>query len=70
MESYDHVIHIDESSRELRVYRLDPDGGRSLFISVELPASRGWTTELDAFAKQLGENLLLDSPGARALLDL
>ena len=70
MNSYDHVLHIDEASRELQIYRLDADGRRSLFTSVKLPASRGWTAEFEAFAKQLGENLLLDSLAARDLLGL
>lgn len=70
MNSYDHVLHIDANSGELQIYRLDADGERSLFTSVKLPVSQGWTPELESFARQLGENLLLDSPEARKLLGL
>lgn len=70
MNAYDHVLHIDAANRELQIYRVDADGTKSLFTSVILPASRGWTAEFEAFAKQLGENLMLDSPAARDLLGL
>ena len=70
MNSYDHVVHIDPDARELRLYRLDAGGERSLFTTIKLPDTRGWTAELESFAKRLGENLLLDSPAARKLLGL
>lgn len=70
MNSYDHVLHIDAATREVQIYRLDSNGERSLYTSVKLPESRGWTPELESFARQLGENILLDSPAARKLLNL
>ena len=70
MNNFDHVVHIDSDAREIRIYRLDPAGERSLFTTVKLPSTRGWTADLESFAKQLGENLLLDSPAARQLLGL
>jgi len=70
MKTYDHLVHFDEEARELRIYRVAADGKRTLYTSVVLPQSSGWTASLEAFAKQLGENLLLDSPTARKLLEL
>lgn len=71
MRPYDHVVQIDESTRELKIYRLDTDGTRTFFTSTELPKSSGWEDgRLEVFAKQLGENLLMDSPVARKLLEL
>lgn len=71
MRPYDHLIHIDEDTREIKIYRVDADGARSLYTSTELPHSSGWKDgHLEAFAKQLGENLLMDSPVARKLLKL
>jgi hypothetical protein len=70
MNSYDHVLHVDADSREIRIYRMDSTGEQSLYTSVKLPESLGWTPELESFARQLGENLLLDSPAARKMLGL
>jgi hypothetical protein len=70
MESYDHVIQIDEKARQLHIFRLDSSGKRTLFTSTNIPQSEGWIDELGKFARQLGENLLADSPIARKLLSL
>lgn len=70
MNSYDHVLHFDTKTREIQIHRLDSSGERSFFTSVKLPESRGWTPELESLARQLGENLLMDSPAARKMLGL
>jgi hypothetical protein len=75
MASFDHVIHVDGSTRELVIYRLFADGRRTLYTSVKLPslqadASTPVQDRLREFATQLGENLLMDSPDARRLLGL
>jgi hypothetical protein len=67
--SHDHLVHIDERQRELRIYRLDARGTKTFFTSAPLPDADAQTT-LPEFAKQLGENLLMDSPSARRLLKL
>jgi hypothetical protein len=66
----DHLVCIDESSREVVIYRIAPDGHRVLFTRASLPDGSGWTDELRAFASMLGENLLIDSPIARDLLEI
>jgi len=70
VERCDHLLQIDEKSRELRIYRVDEAGGKTLFTSTLLPTSKGWGEDLEKFAKQLGENVLMDSPAARRLLQL
>jgi hypothetical protein len=67
--SHDHVVQINEQRRELRIYRLDARGTKTLFTAAPLPAADA-ESALTEFAKQLGENLLMDSPSARRLLKL
>ena len=68
--AYDHLVRVDELSRELRIYRIDEAGHQTLFTATKLPTGQGWNAEVETLAKQLGENLLLDSPSARNLLRL
>jgi hypothetical protein len=70
VEKYDHLIEIDAQSKEMHIYRVDESGRKTLFTSTPLPTSKGWSDDLEKFAKQLGENLLMDSPAARDLLQL
>jgi len=70
MEEFDHLLQIDEQSRELRIYRVDPSGQKAFFTSISLPSSTGWSEGLGKLAKQIGENVLMDSPAARKLLKL
>ncbi len=72
MESFAHTIEIDEKNRLLKIFRLFQDGRREFFTSTELPdinAHDEWDS-FEAFAKQLGENILMDSPSARKILEL
>jgi hypothetical protein len=68
--TYDHLICIDEDAKEVVIYRVDSNGKRTLYTKAPLPEARGENSELESFARMLGENLLLDSPAARRLLDL
>jgi len=70
MTDHEHVVRIDEETREIVVFRLSDGGRRTLLTRASLPPTSGWTMELESLAAQLGENLLLDSPVARRLLDL
>ena len=67
---YDHLVAIDEASRKLVIFRVEEDGTKTLFTEAVLPAEKGWSESLISLAKQLGENLLLDSPAVRKMLDL
>ena len=72
MATFSHVVEIDEKTRKLSIHRLFANGERQLFTTVDLPdvPANGSDAALDEFARQLGENLLLDSPVARKLLSL
>lgn len=71
MRSYDHLVHFDENTREIKIYRVDADGTRTFYTSTEVPNSSGWKdSRLEAFAKELGHALLVDSPTGRKLLNL
>ena len=68
--TYDHLVCIDEEAKEVVIYRVDSNGKRRLYTKAPLPEARRENSELESFARMLGENLLLDSPAARRLLDL
>jgi hypothetical protein len=70
MSSFNHLVCVNENSRELEIFRVDDNGIQTLFTKVSLPQSSGWTSETERLAKQLGENLLIDSPVARRLLGI
>lgn len=70
MKNFDHLVKIDETSRELIIMRRSQDGIETLYTSVPLPSSSGWDAAFEDFAKKLGENILLDSPVARKILGL
>jgi hypothetical protein len=70
MNAFDHLVRFDETTRELFVYRIDAHGGKSLLTKSPLPKGSGWGADLHEFAKLLSENLLMDSPAARRLLEL
>ena len=68
---YSHLVQIDEETRILTIYRVFDDE-RDLYTSVKLPDGN-WTSNVEVlqeFCRVLGENLLLDSPQARRLLDM
>ena len=72
VDSYKHVVEIDEQSSVLSIYRELGDGKKELYTSIDLPqinAHENWDS-FEVFAKQLGENILMDSPAARKLLSL
>lgn len=70
VDKFDHLVSFDEAAHELVIFRVDGAGKRTLFTRVPLPATSGWTSETESLARQLGENLLIDSPIARRLLGL
>lgn len=70
--TFSHLVEIDEATRRLTIYRVFPEGEKQLFTRVDLPLK---TANEDAkgfeeFSRILGENLLIDSPVARKILDL
>jgi hypothetical protein len=71
-QNFSHLVEIDESTRSLRIHRVFPDGRRHLLTETPLPACAAVPkgSQYEEFARQLGENLLLDSPAARRILGL
>ena len=66
-----HIVTVDKPDRTLRIERVYPDGRREPFTTTRIPKqSKGSEDTFRKFALQLGENLLLDSPAARELLNL
>lgn len=70
MSEFDHLVCIDQESRRLAVYRISDEGKRTLLAEIGLPTEQAWTAALERIARQLGENLLMDSSKARRLLDI
>jgi hypothetical protein len=70
MNDYCHIIVVDEGSREVQIFRLELSGKKTLYTRATLPVGSGWTENLESFAKMLGENILMDSPGARRALGI
>lgn len=69
---FSHIVEIDEATKTLTIYRSFPNGDKQLFTQVDLPKKTASADEkgFEEFARTLGENLLLDSPIARKILDL
>lgn len=70
LDRFDHLVRVNQETRELFIYRVSSNGQLSLFTKAPLPMAKGWTEEFSSFARTLGENLLVDSPAARDLLGL
>jgi hypothetical protein len=68
-DDFAHIVTIDPSTRTLKIERLYQDGRRELFTAMSIPDSSD-ESMVTRFVYELGENLLLDSPAARRLLDL
>jgi hypothetical protein len=70
LETFSHLVEIDEIARRLKIYRLFSDGRRQLYTEADLPPHSSDSLAYAEFAKTLGENILLDSPAARSVLGL
>lgn len=68
MNGHNHLVCIDEGTRELVIFRVSSEGKKTLLTKTALPTVSGWSAELEVLAKTLGENLLMDSPAVRQLL--
>ena len=68
---YSHLVEINEAERTLTIYRLCGDE-KVLYTRTDIP-NLVWDKEQDEmknFCRLLGENILLDSPQARKLLQI
>lgn len=72
MSNFDHLIQIDTEKRELVIFRIENDGSKVFYTSTPLP-DLDMSESIDGFqdfARQLGENILLDSPAIRRIYGL
>lgn len=72
MKNYKHLVEVDEDNRRLVIHRVLGNGAQEFFTETRLPdvtLDGDWDTFED-FAKQLGENILMDSPAARKFFKL
>ncbi|MFZ5595333.1 MAG: hypothetical protein ACOY4D_13980 [Pseudomonadota bacterium] len=69
---FSHLVEVDEVTRRLTIYRVFANGEKQLFTQVDLPLKTVNEDEkgFEEFSRMLGENLLIDSPVARKLLDI
>lgn len=68
MKKINHLVKISED-KKLLIFRVYEDGKEELYTAIELPNPTD-EEELNNFFRLLGENIILDSPAARALLRL
>jgi hypothetical protein len=65
--TFSRLVEIDEVTRRLKIYRVYSDGRRQFYTETELPPRTVESTSsaYADFARELGENILIDSPAAR-----
>jgi len=71
IEPYQHLVEIKAESRLLTIYRVSGTT-RELYTSITLPDKR-WAEgaeQIKEFCRQLGENIIFDSPEARRVFEL
>ncbi|MCW2317650.1 hypothetical protein M2322_003214 [Rhodoblastus acidophilus] len=71
-EDYAHFVSIDRKLRRITIERIFPNGRREMFTTMNVPdvSSERSGAVIDKLAFELGDNILLDSPAARELLEL
>ena len=71
-KSFSHIVEIDESSRQLIIYRLFPNGEKQQYTQTDLPSKTidEDRAAFEKFARILGENILIDSPIARSIFKI
>ena len=66
-----HLVEFDEAARLVRIHRISPDGTHLLYTEAPVPlaAGAGREEQFKRFCQTLGENIILDSPVGRRLID-
>lgn len=72
MGNYSHIVSIDAEKKSLMIYRLFDDSRKEFLTAcnIEGISSKNDWDKFAEFARQLGENILMDSPMARKIMDL
>lgn len=63
-----HIVEANREKSQINVYRIDEANFKVLFASY--PLDRAMALGFEKFAKQLGEDILLDTPIARDVFGL
>lgn len=72
MKTFSHIVSIDPEKKLLKIYRLFEDSQKEFLTerSIEgISAQKDWG-KFSQFAQQLGENILMDSPVARQIMNI
>lgn len=72
MKNFSHVVSIDSEKKLLQIYRLFDDSKKEFLTECSIDgisAQNNWD-KFAQFAQQLGENILMDSPSARQVMDI
>lgn len=69
---YEHVIRFSEEERRLYIYRVFANGREELltYVSLDGISLDSGDRSIQKLAQWFGENILLDSPIARKLLNI
>lgn len=69
---YDHIVRFDPILRRVTIMRLESENRETLFTHLDLPekSPEGWSEAVIELARRIGEDILIDSPVARAALNL
>jgi hypothetical protein len=69
---HDHLVTLDAEKGCIRVFRVLPDGQRTLFTEYALPRGdqQGWTDQVTQLAHVLGEDVFMDSVTLRERFSL
>lgn len=70
--NFSHLVEFNNDDNEVIIYRVFPDGGKQLFTKTKLPTDNLGENKsvFESFARTLGENILIDSPVARARFNI
>jgi hypothetical protein len=69
MSEFTHVVEVDLPERRVKVWRLFDDGRRQFFTEVHFVDGMPSDAE-KILLQQIGEDILLDSPSGRSLLNV
>ena len=70
--NFSHQVEFSDDDNEIVIYRVFSDGRKQLFTKAQFPTEDLGKDKsaFENFAKTLGENLLIDSPVARAKFNI
>ena len=67
MKKFDHSVRVNIAENKIVIHRIFEDGHKHLYTEMTIPSDKAM---LNKFCQQLGENLLIDTPDGRSILNL